>query len=432
MNIAIIGTGYVGLVTGTCLANLGNNVICIDIDKNKIDSLKNGVMPIYEPGLKEMVERNAKEKRISFTTSLKEGMGSADIIFIAVGTPQGKDGSADLQYVFKVAEDIGKEIDSYKVIVDKSTVPVGTAEKVKAIISKNLKKPVPFDVVSNPEFLREGKAIKDFLSPDRVVVGVESEKAKSAMAKLYRPLERTGRPVFFTGIKSAEMIKYASNAFLAAKISFINELSHFAEKMGADIKVVAAGMGMDERIGPRFLQAGIGYGGSCFPKDVQALMRSMKDNSCPALILGAVEEVNERQKLSLIQKIRDALGSLEGKKIAVWGLAFKPDTDDMREAPSLVIIPKLQEQGAKIAAFDPAAMEEAKKHFSGIAYGNDPYGVLEGADALVILTEWDEFRELDLEKVKSSLKSPNVIDGRNMYDPKEMKAMGFVYRSIGR
>ncbi|MBI2577104.1 UDP-glucose/GDP-mannose dehydrogenase family protein [Candidatus Woesearchaeota archaeon] len=432
MRLAIIGTGYVGLVTGTCLATLGNHVACIDIDREKIARLEKGIMPIYEPGLKEMVGKNVRESRLSFTTSLAEGIAEADVVFIAVGTPSGKDGKADLTAVEKVAEALGRSLDSYKVIVTKSTVPVGTTERVKGIIEKCQKKKAHFDVASNPEFLREGKAIKDFLNPDRVVVGVSSPKAKEVMERLYRPLQRVNRPIIFTDIRSSELIKYASNAFLAAKISFINQISRLAEKVGADIKQVATGMGLDNRIGPRFLQAGLGYGGSCFPKDVRALVHMLKENSCSSSIMEAVEQVNREQQQILVHKAKAALGSLKGKSIAIWGLSFKPDTDDMREAPSAAIIGALLKEGASVSVFDPVAMEEAKKIFPSITYGDDPYAILKDAHALILITEWDEFKEPDFKRVRSLLKAPFIIDGRNIYDPQEVSSFGLTYIGMGR
>ncbi len=432
MKISCIGCGYVGLTVGACLANLGNEVICVDIDKTKIDNLKKGILPIYEPGLKEMVERNVRENRLFFTIDIKEGIVKSEVVYIAVGTPPDENHKADLKYVENVAENIGKYIDSYKVVVDKSTVPVGTAEKVKNIIIENQEKKVEFDVVSNPEFLREGKALKDFLNPDRIVIGVESDKAKNIMASIYKSLERTNKPILVTDIKSAELIKYASNAFLATKISFINELSHLAEKVGADIKLVAKGIGLDNRIGPRFLQAGVGYGGSCFPKDVKALIETMKENGCSTSILDAVESVNETQRLSLVPKVKKLVGDLSNKRIAIWGLSFKPDTDDMREAPSVILIRELQKEGAKIKAFDPVAINEAKKILKDVSYGEDPYDTVKDCDALVIVTEWDQFRELDKGKIKRLLKEPNVVDGRNIYEPNEMKSLGFNYVGVGR
>ena len=436
MRITMVGTGYVGLTTGACLANLGNDVICLDIDEKKIEMLKNGKVPIYEPGLNELVAQNVEEGRLRFTTDTKYAIESSDTVFIAVGTPEGEDGSADLRYVLEVAESIGRFMNGYKLVVNKSTVPVGTAEKVREVIKKYAQ--YGFDVCSNPEFLREGSAIRDFLSPDRVVIGVDSEKAKDAMIKIYRGIERTGNPVMITDIKSSEMIKYASNAMLAARISFMNQLAPLCEKVGADIKEIAKGMGLDKRIGSRFLQAGAGYGGSCFPNDVKALIKTLKEKGCDGSILEAVDNVNEKQKKYVIPKIKQLLGDLSNKKIAVWGLAFKPKTDDMREAPSIVIIEELQKNGAKVRAFDPVAQEESKKHINqinpehSIEYAKTPYECVEGADCLVIVTEWDEFRQLDFNKIKSLMAKPNIVDGRNVYEPKEMKEFGFNYLSVGR
>ncbi len=432
MKITIMGSGYVGLTVGVCLANLGNDIICVDIDTEKIDNLKTGILPIYEPGLKEMLGRNINEKRISFTTNSKQGIENSDVILIAVGTPPDKDHRADLSAVKAVAKEIGLHMNEYKVIVNKSTVPVGTQELVKKIIKENQETSIEFDVVSNPEFLREGKALKDFNNPNRIIIGTESDKAKDIMLSIYKPLERVGRPILVTDVKTAELIKYASNTFLATKISFINELSHLAENIGADIKLVAKGMGLDDRIGPKFLQAGVGYGGSCFPKDVKALIQIMKDNNNSTELLDAVESVNKKQRLSLIPKIKSLLGDIKGKKIAIWGLAFKPDTDDMREAPSITIINELQKLGAKINAFDPVAIKEAEKILTDVQYGKDPYDTVNDCDILVILTEWDEFRQLDKQKIKSLLNEPNIVDGRNLYEPKEMKELGFNYIGIGR
>jgi len=432
MRIAIIGTGYVGLTVGISLANLGNEIICIDVEREKIEKLKEGILPIYEPGLKELLDRNIKEKRISFTTDKKQGIQYSQVIFIAVGTPQGKDHRADLSFVKAVAKEIGAYMADYKVIVDKSTVPVGTAELVKRIIKENQKTHIEFDVVSNPEFLREGKALKDFSNPDRIIIGAESAKAADIMLSIYKPLERVGKPILLTDIKTAELIKYASNAFLATKISFINELSHLAEKVGADIKLVSKGMGLDSRIGPRFLQAGVGYGGSCFQKDINALIQTMKDNKCGTELLDAVESVNKKQRLSVIPKIKSLLKDIKGKNIAIWGLSFKPDTDDMRDAPSITIIEELQKLGANIKAFDPVAANQAKKVLKNVYYGKDPYDTIKGCNILVILTEWDEFKELDKNKIKSLLKESNIVDGRNLYDSKEMKEIGFNYIGVGR
>ncbi len=432
MKIAVIGTGYVGLTVGTCLSELGNDVICVDIDEKKINDLNNGIVPIYEPGIEDMLKRNFKEKRISFTTDVKVAVETSEVIFIAVGTPLGKDHKADLSFVKQVAKDIGTYMNGYKIIVDKSTVPVGTAQLVNEIVKENQKEEIEFDVVSNPEFLREGEAINDFMMPDRVVIGVDSEKAKKLMQDIYKGIARTNKPIMFTDTKSAEIIKYASNAMLATRISFMNEIARLCEKSGGDVKEVAKGMGLDSRIGPRFLQAGVGYGGSCFPKDVKALAQTMNHHEVESKILQAVEEVNEEQKMSLLPKIKKLLPDLNGKTIAIWGLAFKPKTDDMREAPSIAVIGQLQEEGAKIKAFDPEAQETAKKILSNVEYVNDPYDAIRDADALVIVTEWNEFRNLDKEKMKQLLKEPNIIDGRNVYEPKGMKELGFNYIGVGR
>ena len=432
MNITVIGTGYVGLVTGTCLAELGNNVTCVDIDESKIANLKKGVIPIYEPGLEELVLRNYKEGRLHFTIDSKSAIEGAEVVFSAVGTPPDKDHRADLTAVMKVAETFGKHLNGYKVFVNKSTVPVGTSERVRETIKKTNGKH-DFDVVDNPEFLREGTAVKDFMNPDRIVVGLRksSKKARELMEKLYSPLVRAGRPLLFTDIHSAEIIKYASNSFLATKISFINDVANFCELVGADVTEVAKGIGLDDRIGPRFLHAGIGYGGSCFPKDVQAFIQTGKDNGYEFLILEATEEVNQTQKLRIFAKLKEEMGSLEGKKIAMWGLAFKPKTDDMREAPAITTIERLLEEGAEIAAFDPVAAENAKKLFGDkVIYAASPYDAATGADALLIMTEWDEFRAIDLKKIKSRMKGSLVCDGRNVYKPKEMTELGFTYKSI--
>lgn len=432
MKIAVIGTGYVGLVAGTCFADMGNDVICIDIDEKKINNLNKGILPIYEPGLRDLVELNTKQKRLLFTTDIKKAIASSEVIFIAVGTPEGKDGRADLKYVFAVAESIGKYQNGYKVIIDKSTVPVGTAAKVKEIILRNQAEKQEVDVVSNPEFLREGEAIKDFMNPDRVVIGADSEKSRKVMEKIYQGIARTNKPILFTDTKSAEMIKYASNAMLATRISFMNQLAPLCETLGADVKAVARGMGLDERIGPRFLQAGAGYGGSCFPKDVMALLNMLNDNGLPSELIRAVDDINERQKKSITPKLSKHLKSLKGKKIALWGLAFKPKTDDLREAPSLVIIKQLLEEGAKVCAFDPVAQENAKKIFANIDFAQNPYDALEGCDALILVTEWDEFRNLDKERMKLLMNQPVIIDARNVYDPAEMRELGFIYEGVGR
>ncbi|HHT9108857.1 MAG TPA: UDP-glucose dehydrogenase family protein [Candidatus Wunengus sp. YC63] len=432
MKVCCIGCGYVGLVAATCLADMGNDVISVDIDKNKVNNLKKGIIPIYEPGLKDMLDRNAREKRITYSTNIKEGIQKSEVIFIAVGTPPDSNNCADISAITSVAENIGRHMNGYKIIVNKSTAPVGTLEKIGKVIESAQNKPIKYDLVSNPEFMREGEAIKDFTNPDRIVIGVQSEKAKRIMASIYSGISRTDKPIMFTDLRSAELIKYASNAMLATRISFMNEMAQLCEYVGGDIKAIAKGMGLDSRIGPRFLQAGIGYGGSCFPKDVKALAQIMKLNGIEPRILTAVDEVNERQKSSLIHKIKKLVPHLKGKSIAIWGLAFKPKTDDMREAPSITIIRQLQELGVKIKAFDPEAQQNARKIFKNITYRNDPYSVLKGCDALVIVTEWNEFRDLELKKVKQLLKHPNVIDGRNIYEPHEMKKLGFNYMCVGR
>ena len=432
MKVTIIGTGYVGLVVGACLADMGHEIMCLDIDQEKIDKLNQGIIPIYEPGLDNIIKRNEADKRISFTTDKKLAIQFGELIFLAVGTPQGEDNKADLTYIKQAAEDIGKYINDYKVIVNKSTVPVGTADLVKKIIEENLNNPTEFDVVSNPEFLREGSAIKDFMNADRVVVGTDSEKAKSKMEKLYKTFVRTFRPIIFVDTKSAEIIKYASNAMLATRISFMNEISRLCEKTGADVKKVAAGMGFDKRIGPRFLQAGIGYGGSCFPKDVRAFISMANDHNINFKILESVEQVNEEQKQSFLPKIKQLVPDLKNKKIALWGLAFKPKTDDMREAPSLILIKQLQEQGAIIKAFDPIAKENAIKLTQNIEFIDDLYEVLKDAHCLVLITEWDEFRNFSFEKVKQLMTEPNIVDGRNIYDPEDLKQAGFNYIGVGR
>ncbi len=435
MKVAMIGTGYVGLVNGVGLANLGNDVFCLDIDQAKIDLLNKGGIPIYEEGLSDLLVRNIREKRIRFTTDAKLAIENSDIIFVCVGTPSSDDGSVDMKYVYEAAKSIGKYINGYKVIVDKSTVPVGTAEKVRQLIKENQKGrggDYDFDVVSSPEFLREGAALKDFFNPDRIVIGAESDRAKNMMLKLLKPLERTGQPILITDIKSAEMIKYASNSMLATRISFVNELSRLCEKVGADIKVVAKGMGLDNRIGPRFLQAGIGYGGSCFPKDVKGLINTAKENGINLSIITAVDRVNEEQKKLVITYVKRLVPNLKGKKVALWGLAFKPKTDDMREAPSIVLVKDLQREGANVVAFDPEAMENAKKMLKDITYTDNPYDTVRGCDCVVLVTEWSEFGNLDFEKVKSLMKEPNMVDGRNFYDPATIKEAGFNYIAIAR
>lgn len=432
MKIAVIGTGYVGLVTGTCLAETGNEVVCVDIDANKVERMKNGEVPIYEPHLDVLFERNIKAGRLSFTTSLDEGLAHGEIIFLALPTPEDEDGSADLKYVLGVADQIGKKITSYKVIVDKSTVPVGTSEKVHETIAKNAK--CEFDVVSNPEFLREGFAVDDFMKPERIVVGSSSDRATSLMKKLYSPYVRSGNPIIIMDEKSAELTKYASNAFLATKITFMNEIANYCELVGADVDKVRIGMGTDSRIGKRFLFPGIGYGGSCFPKDVKALHKSGKDENHEFKILNAVLEVNKKQKTILIPRIENYFdGNLKGKKIAIWGLAFKPETDDIREAPALDIIEALIEKEASISAFDPEAMPNVQNKLGNqIDFVASMYKAIEGADALVICTEWSIFRTPDFNKIKSLMKNPLIFDGRNLYEVNEVREHGFEYYSIGR
>ncbi|MBK6539691.1 MAG: UDP-glucose/GDP-mannose dehydrogenase family protein [Flavobacteriales bacterium] len=432
MNIAVVGTGYVGLVTGTCFAETGNHVVCVDINEEKVKLLKAGQVPIYEPHLDVLFERNIRQGRLSFTTDLKSAIDQAQIIFLALPTPPGEDGSADLRYVLGVADDLGKIITDYKVIVDKSTVPVGTAERVHAAVAKHAK--APFDIVSNPEFLREGYAVDDFLKPDRVVVGTSSDRARKVMEDLYKPFVRQGNPIIFMDERSAELTKYAANAFLATKITFMNEIANFCEKVGADVDKVRIGVGSDSRIGKRFLFPGIGYGGSCFPKDVQALAKSGDDVGYTFEIIRSVMEVNERQKTSIIPKIKAHYdGALRGKRFALWGLAFKPDTDDIREAPALYIIDALLKEGAAVTAFDPEAMPNVKKQLGdGIRFAADEYEALKDADALIIATEWAEFRTPDLARLASSLKERVIFDGRNLYELDHMKEQGFTYVSVGR
>lgn len=431
MHIVMIGSGYVGLVSGACLSEFGHNVICVDTDKNKIEGLKNGIIPIYEPGLDEVVAANVKAGRLSFTTDLKTAMVGVDAVFIAVGTPSRRgDGHADLSYVFAAAEDIAKYLDHYTVVVTKSTVPVGTNAKVAEIIKKS-RPDAEFDVASNPEFLREGSAIEDFRRPDRVVVGTTSDRAHSVMREVYRPLYLHETPIVFTSLESAEIIKYAANAFLATKITFINEMANLCEVVGANVQDVARGMGLDGRIGGKFLHAGPGFGGSCFPKDTLALLKTTQEFGVTTKIVESVVAVNDARKLQMGEKIEKAFGGVNGKTIAVLGLTFKPNTDDMRDAPSLVIVPYLQGKGAKIKAFDPEGAKEAKKHFE-VDYCEEAYQALEGADGVVILTEWNEFRALDLGRVKSLLKQPLMVDLRNIYKPDMMAEAGFHYVSIGR
>ena len=432
MKIAVVGTGYVGLVTGTCFAETGNNVTCVDIDKSKVDKLSSGQITIYEPGLEKLFLRNQKEGRLRFTTSLAEGIKGATIIFLALPTPPGEDGSADLKYILGVADDLGKIITEYKIIIDKSTVPVGTADKVRAAVAKNAK--VEFDVVSNPEFLREGVAVDDFMKPDRVVIGTSSDKAKKYMNDLYAPFVRQGNPVIFMDEKSAELTKYAANSFLATKITFMNEIAQLCELLGADVDMVRRGIGSDERIGKRFLFPGIGYGGSCFPKDVQALAKSSHEVKYNFKILEAVMDVNEKQKLHLLPKIKAYFkNDLKGKKIALWGLAFKPNTDDIREAPALYLIKEFLAAGATVAAFDPEAMNNVKQLLGNtITFTDNQYDALKDADALVIATEWSEFRTPEFDKITSILKDKVIFDGRNLFDLALMKELGFHYESIGR
>ncbi len=439
MNLAIIGTGYVGLVTGTCFAEMGNSVICVDNDERKISMLKNNQIPIYEPGLKELVERNSREGRLSFTMDIGSAVKSSKIIFIAVGTPPDEDGSADLQYVLSAARDIAQHMQKHKIIVDKSTVPVGTADLVSQVIRDVLAnggEEIPFDVVSNPEFLKEGAAIEDFMKPDRVVIGADNPQVAELMRELYQPFNRTTDRVIIMSVRSAEMTKYAANAMLATKISFMNELSRLCEVLGADITEVRNGIGSDSRIGYKFIYPGVGYGGSCFPKDVQALIHMNRQNALIPRMMEAVEEVNAQQKLLLVDKVKSHFGNkLENIIFAVWGLAFKPQTDDMREAPSVVIINALLEAGAKVQAYDPVAMNEAKSVFGerdGLSYGKDEYSVLKGADAMLLITEWHQFRFPDFAKMKEELKQPVVFDGRNQFAPEHMRELGFSYYSIGR
>ncbi len=431
MNITVVGSGYVGLVAGACFAETGSNVTCADIDQGKIDGLKKNVLPIFEPGLDTLVERNQSAGRLKFTTDIAASVASADVVFIAVGTPPDEDGSADLKHVIAVADSIGKHMARETVVVTKSTVPVGTAEKVRNAVAVNAK--FPFHVCSNPEFLKEGAAIDDFLKPDRVVLGVESDFARSVMAELYAPFVRTGKPIIFMDIPSAEMTKYAANSMLATRISFMNEIAGLCEKVGANVDLVRKGIGSDSRIGPAFLFPGPGYGGSCFPKDVQALLRTAHGVSAPLAVLEAVEQANYRQKSVVGQKLEAALGSLKGKHIAVWGLAFKANTDDMRESPALVLIDQVLAAGGTVCAHDPAAMHEAKRRVGDtIQFADNGYDALQGADALVVVTDWNEYRFPDFGRIKAALKTPVLIDGRNLYDPAKMAKFGFTYRSIGR
>ncbi len=432
MKICVIGTGYVGLVTGACLAEMGNDVICVDNNKEKLEQLRQGIIPIYEPGLDEVVKVNVAEDRLSFTNDLDSAVKNSIVCFIAVGTPQSDDGSADLSAVYAVAENIAKSMNEYKVIVNKSTVPVGTANKVKKIVRKHTN--YEFDVVSNPEFLKQGAAVDDFLKPDRVVIGSDSQRASEIMQEIYSPFLRTGNPVIVMDVKSAEMTKYAANSFLATKISFINEMANICEKVGADIEQVRIGVYTDSRIGRQFLYPGLGYGGSCFPKDVKALIKVAKDNNVSSEILESVDELNKQQRELFIDKILNYYNNkIEGRRFAVWGLSFKPRTNDMREAPSVTIINKLLEKGASVAAYDPKAMEEAQKVFGDrIDYADGSYDALEGADALLLVTEWNEFKRPNFDKIKNLLSHLVIFDGRNQYDPIRTKKRGFDYICIGK
>jgi UDPglucose 6-dehydrogenase len=436
MKIAVVGTGYVGLVTGACLSEVGIQVTCIDIDAKKIDNLHKGILPIYEPGLEEIVERNYQKERLHFSTNLAESIQGAEAAFIAVGTPPGEDGSADLQYVLAVARGIGENMSDYMVIVTKSTVPVGTAEKVRNEIAMALKKrgaDIPFDVASNPEFLKEGAAIDDFMKPDRIVVGVEGDRSRDVMDRLYRPFTLNGHPVIFMDIPSAEMTKYAANSMLATKISFMNDIANLCEIMGADVNMVRKGIGSDPRIGNRFIYPGIGYGGSCFPKDVKALIKTAKQNGYDMRILQSVEDVNDDQKSVLFGKIMHHFGGdIKGKHFALWGLSFKPNTDDMREAPSVVLINKLLAEGATVTAYDPVAMHEATRDLGNtIVYAQDEYHAAQGADALCLVTEWSDFRVPEWKRLKETMKGHVLFDGRNLYDAEDVRKRGFEYYGIG-
>lgn len=433
----MVGTGYVGLVSGTCFSETGINVTCVDVNEDKINDLKKGIIPIYEPGLEPMLKRNVEKERLFFTTSLKESLKDSETLFIAVGTPPGEDGSADLRHVLDVAREVGKHLDHYMVVVTKSTVPIGTAKKVKATIQEELDKrgeKIDFDVASNPEFLKEGDAVEDFLRPDRIIIGTESEKAEEVLKKLYRPFLLNQHPILFMDIPSAELTKYAANSMLATKISFMNDIANLCEKVGADVNEVRRGIGSDTRIGTKFIYAGAGYGGSCFPKDVKAIIRTADENDHSLEILKAVEDVNNRQKSVLFHKLNNHFnGDLEGKKIALWGLSFKPNTDDMREAPSITIVNRLIEKGAKVYGYDPVAMKEAKKVLGDkITYTEDQYEAVEGADALILVTEWSEFRVPKWKEMEQMMKNKLIFDGRNIYDPNEMIKLGWTYYSIGR
>ncbi len=432
MHIGIIGTGYVGLVTGACFSEFGVFVTCVDKDRSKIEALEKGIIPFYEPGLDELVQRNVKQGRLKFTTDIKEAVESSLVIFIAVGTPPKKDGSADLKYIDNVAAEISRHMDGYKVIVTKSTVPVGTGKRVKGIIKKNLQEHNNFDVVSNPEFLREGAAINDFMRPNRIVIGASSQQAIAILKDLYEPLYLIETPFVITNVETAELIKYAANSFLATKISFINEMANLCEKAGADVNMVAKGMGLDQRIGSKFLHAGPGFGGSCFPKDTRAIIKIAEDYGSELSVVRAAVKANENQRRIVFEKIKDAIGYLKDKEVAVLGLSFKPDTDDMREAPSLYIIERLLQEKARVRAYDPVAMENARTILPDIRYCEDAYETAEGADALVIVTEWNQFRNLDLKRIKTLLRAPFFFDLRNIYEPEKMRKLGFEYFCTGR
>ena len=432
MNIGVIGTGYVGLVTGACFAEFGLNVTCVDNDRSKIEMLQKGMIPFFEPGLEDMIRRNVREKRLSFTMEMGQAVEKSLVIFIAVGTPPRKNGSVDLRYVEEVGREIGRNLNGYKVIAIKSTVPVGTGSRVRRIIKQNLKVAVNFDMASNPEFLREGSAIEDFIRPNRVVIGASSDQAIAILKDMYSPLYLIETPFVITTVETAELIKYAANAFLATKISFINEIANICERVGADVHVVAKGMGLDHRIGPKFLHPGPGFGGSCFPKDTAAIVHIGASHGYQFEIVEAVIKVNQKQRERMVAKVRKALGTLKGKKIGILGLAFKPNTDDIREAPALKIIPALQKGGAEIKAYDPKAIENAKTCFKNVVYGKDPYDVAKGCDAIVILTEWNQFRNLDMPRLRNLLKNPVFIDLRNVYEPSKMKQLGFRYFAVGR
>lgn len=428
-NICVIGVGYVGLVTGACLADLGNQVICLNRDKEKAENLKKGVLPIFEPGLEEIVRRNYEAGRLDFTTSYDEGLRDAEFIFIAVGTPSGSEGEADLSHVTLCAEGIAKRLVKPVIIVNKSTVPIGTGDWVADIINEHKVNDVEFYVVSNPEFLREGSAVYDFMNPDRIVLGSTNRQAAEKVAELYAPLQA---PTIITDLRTAEMIKYASNCFLATKISFINEMANICEALGADVKEVALGMGSDKRIGHAFLGAGVGWGGSCFPKDVKALAHIAATHGCHPQMLRAVMEINYDQRKRVIQKVREVLGNFRGKTVGILGLSFKPNTDDMRDAPSIEIVHMLQHEGAQVKAYDPVAMDNARKILTNVTYCDNPYAVAEGADALILVTEWNEFKQLDMERIAQSMRQRVLFDGRNIYEPERMRQLGFIYRGIGR